>query len=187
MAGEPRGAHLVGSVPLADAEAVFRTAGALLGDRLRRIPDGETGVRTNWIGWQFAVFQVHPELELVPPDPENARFYGPRPSFRLRPGAGAAGFAFGPLGYAAAARESWATFARLQGEGAIPAGARFQISLPTPLAPVISFIHADSQAALEPRYEARLLAELDEILALVPAERRSAGWGPGERRSLDDD
>jgi hypothetical protein len=39
---QPRGVHLVGSVPLGDAEAVFRTANAILGGRLRRIPDGET-------------------------------------------------------------------------------------------------------------------------------------------------
>ena len=37
------GAHLVGSVPLPDAESVFRTLGTELGDRLRRLPDGETG------------------------------------------------------------------------------------------------------------------------------------------------
>jgi hypothetical protein len=36
----PRGVHLVGSVPLGDAEDVFRAATAILGGRLRRIPDG---------------------------------------------------------------------------------------------------------------------------------------------------
>ncbi len=44
---QPRGVHLVGSVPLGDAEDVFRTANAILGGRLRRIPDGETGERTH--------------------------------------------------------------------------------------------------------------------------------------------
>src|SRR2546429_4529709 len=33
---------LVGSVPLASAEVVFRTVAGEIGDRLRRIPDGET-------------------------------------------------------------------------------------------------------------------------------------------------
>src|SRR5262245_54669475 len=41
----PFGAHLVGSVPLASAEEVFRTLGRDLGDRVRRLPDGETGPR----------------------------------------------------------------------------------------------------------------------------------------------
>jgi len=40
---QPRGVHLVGSIPLASAEEVFRTGSSILGERLRRIPDGETG------------------------------------------------------------------------------------------------------------------------------------------------
>jgi hypothetical protein len=47
---QPRGVHLVGSISLAGAEDVFRVASSILGGRLRRIPDGEKGVRTNWIG-----------------------------------------------------------------------------------------------------------------------------------------
>ena len=42
-----RGVHLVGSVPLASAEGVFTTVAAELGERLRRIPDGETGPRSD--------------------------------------------------------------------------------------------------------------------------------------------
>ena len=45
----PRNVHLVGSVPLADARTVFETVSAALGPRLRRIPDGETGERSDWI------------------------------------------------------------------------------------------------------------------------------------------
>ena len=37
------GVHLIGSVPLADAETVFRTVAAALGPHLRYLPDGETG------------------------------------------------------------------------------------------------------------------------------------------------
>ena len=63
---QPCGVHLVGSIPLANAEEVFRTTSSLLGERLRRIPDGETGVRTNWIGWQFTNFANNPNFEMVP-------------------------------------------------------------------------------------------------------------------------
>jgi len=38
--GQPRGVHLLGSVPLENAEEVFRTVSSILGGRLRRIPDG---------------------------------------------------------------------------------------------------------------------------------------------------
>ena len=43
---------LVGSVPLADAEVVFRMLASKLGIYAKRYPDGETGHRTNWIRWQ---------------------------------------------------------------------------------------------------------------------------------------
>ena len=61
----PTGVHLVGSVPLSDSSEVSRTAGSILGDRLLRMLDGETGVRVNWIGWQFAVFYDNPIFETV--------------------------------------------------------------------------------------------------------------------------
>ena len=48
--------HLVGSVPLADARAVFATVSAALGPHLKSIPDGETGERLDWITWLEPVF-----------------------------------------------------------------------------------------------------------------------------------
>ena len=48
------GVHLIGSVPLPDAEAVFRTVSAAVGPYLHRIPDGETGERVRWIWFQRA-------------------------------------------------------------------------------------------------------------------------------------
>jgi hypothetical protein len=170
---QPRGVHLVGSVPLGGAEEVFRTAGTILDGRLRRIPDGETGVRSNWIGWQADVLARQPELETIPPDPGA---YAPLPHFKLRPGAAASAMAFGPLGYAAAARSSYAVFERLRAEGVIPAGRRFQVSLPTPLAPVNAFVVPQDQAAVEPRYEARLLAEVDEIASAIPRDDLAIQW-----------
>ena len=37
--------HLVGSIPLPDAETVFHTVSAAVGPHLVRLPDGETGIR----------------------------------------------------------------------------------------------------------------------------------------------
>src|SRR5437764_944906 len=53
----PRGALLVGSVPLEDSGAVFRAASELLGTHLKRIPDGETGVRKQWVAWQYPLLK----------------------------------------------------------------------------------------------------------------------------------
>jgi hypothetical protein len=58
-----RDVHLVGSVPLADARAVFTAASTALGPRLKRIPDGETGERSDWITWLEPVFAENPALE----------------------------------------------------------------------------------------------------------------------------
>jgi hypothetical protein len=44
-----RSIHLVGGVPLANGREVFATVSAALGPRLRRIPNGETGDRRDWI------------------------------------------------------------------------------------------------------------------------------------------
>ncbi|HET8628711.1 MAG TPA: hypothetical protein VFL91_14920 [Thermomicrobiales bacterium] len=169
---KPRGAHLVGSVPLADAEEVFRTVSTILGGHLRRIPDGETGVRTNWIGWQVRAMADNPALE-----PEaSPDAYSALRRFRLRAGADPAAITFGPLGYADAARASCATFARLKDDGTIPARCRFMVSLPTPLAPVSAFVALEAQAAVEPAYERRLLAELGEICAAIPHDQLAVQW-----------
>ena len=170
---QPQGVHLVGSVPLQSAEDVFRTVTGILNGRLRRIPDGETGARSNWIGWQSDVMARVPQLEMIQPDPAD---YAPTAHFKLRPGADAGAIAFGPLGYAEAARNSYAVFARLRAEGVIPADRRFQVCLPTPLAPVSAFIVPQDQAAVEPHYEARMLAELDEIAGAIPRDDLAIQW-----------
>jgi hypothetical protein len=57
---------IVGGVPLSDPENVIRTVGGVLGFRIRRIPDGETGPRLEWIDWQTEVFGKHPMLQRAP-------------------------------------------------------------------------------------------------------------------------
>src|SRR5438270_13573228 len=96
----PRGVHLNGSIPLANAEEVFRVTSSILGEHLYRIPDGETGVRTNWIGWQIDVLARNSSFEMISLDP-NA--YASLPHFRMRPGASTGDYVFDQLGYADAA------------------------------------------------------------------------------------
>lgn len=168
-----RSAHLVGSVPLTNAEEVFRAASATLGDHLTRSPDGETGVRTNWIGWQLAVFGRNPALEPVP-QTDNA--YIPRSQYRMRADASAQDVTFDNLGYADAAQASYRTFARLKAEGTIAPTTRFQVCLPTPLAPVTAFVEAAPQAAVEPAYEAQMHAEVERICATIPHDQLAIQW-----------
>ncbi len=112
-------------------------------------------------------------MEPVPPEPG---VYAPLPRVQLREGTDPASIVFPSLGYAAAAAESWRLFQRLQSEGALPPGARFQVSLPTPLAPVIAFVVPESQAPVEAAYEQRLATELETILGLVPHDSLAIQW-----------
>src|SRR5262249_29523810 len=167
------GVHLVGSVPLASPEAVFRTLAAGIGDRLRRIPDGETGPRSDWIVWQLPVFTTQQQLEVVPPGPSSWR---PLPLVRVAEGARPDPILFGALGYADSAIASYRVFARLKRDGVVPVACRFQVCLPTPLAPISAFVVPEDQAVLEPAYEERLLAELQVILEDVPSDQLAIQW-----------
>jgi hypothetical protein len=166
------GAHLVGSVPLGDAEEVFRAVAAQLGSHLRRIPDGETGVRSTWTFWQKEIFAQTPGLVM---EEQEKGGYERRRKFRLRDATDPADLRFGPLGYAEAARASWAVFQRLQAAGVL-LDVRFQVSLPTPLAPVGFHFDSSAQAAVEPAYEAAMLRELELISDAVPHDRLSIQW-----------
>src|SRR5258707_14419765 len=96
---QPRGVHLVGSVPLNNAEEAFRAASSTLGNRLRRVPDGVTAIRTNWIGWQINFLAQNPHLEVLPPGP-NA--YAPLRSISLGSPVSSRDINFDQLGYAGA-------------------------------------------------------------------------------------
>ncbi|MEX0284226.1 MAG: hypothetical protein AB3N23_06415 [Paracoccaceae bacterium] len=166
-----RPVHLVGSVPLSDSAAVMRTCCGALGDRLARVPDGETGIRTNWIQWQRAILGAHPAIELVG-EGTNAETVMPRFSIRT-------GFtddiAFDDLGYKTAALESYETFRQLRANGQI-GQQRFQVSLPTPLAAIACYVEPGSQEALFAPYRARLLVELTAILDAIPHEDLAIQW-----------
>lgn len=169
MAGrERREVLLVGSVPLGSAGDVFRACAHALDGRVKRLPDGETGPRTNWIAWQRALLGGNPALRQL-------ASAGPFPVFVLDP-EHRGPVTFGPLGYAKAALESYAVFRRLRDAGHIPAGLRFQVSLPTPLAVVAQYIEASAQAAVEGPYRDRLFAEAREITKAIPHGDLAVQW-----------
>jgi SAM-dependent methyltransferase len=167
------GAHLVGSVPLADAEQVIRLVSRALGPWLRRIPDGETGPRADWIIWQYPVLSSRPEFEVCPPGPDH---YRGLPRLRLCEGVSATDIVFEQLGYAQAAIASYRVFATLKRDGIVPGHCRFQVSLPTPIAPISAFVARDYQSAVEPIYEARMLEEVALIVEAIPADQLAIQW-----------
>src|SRR5882757_9028505 len=96
--------HLVGSVPLDDARQVFCAVSQLVGPYVARIPDGETGRRSEWIRWQMAVMETTAFLERKTIAIRG--LYGEsteRSVFAPRKDVAEEGWEFGPLGYAKAA------------------------------------------------------------------------------------
>ena len=160
--------YLVGSVPLASAEDVFKTVAPLFGDRLKRIPDGETGKRLDWITWLEPVFSQNPALELsndVFRLHETAR---PIQRYGLRPGYTAADVKIDNLFYADIARESYSVFKRLKDAGTIPAGTRFQVDLVPAHSVIWLFLTDALHAPIDPIYNTALKREIDKIVGAIP-------------------
>lgn len=166
------GVHLCGSVPLSNSRQVFEVVGQELGPYVRRIPDGETGDRFMWIGWSAQIFWRVPGLEARHPFYEA---YSPR-VIGLADGVKADDIAYPNLEYADAALESYREFTALKRDGVIPAGVRFQVSLPTPVSVVSAAVAPAELAALEPGYEAALLGELSRILDGIPHDELAIQW-----------
>ncbi len=175
------GVHLIGSVPLPDAETVFRTVAQELGPYLARIPDGETGNRHRWIWWQREMLLRHPAMEL---DPDTKPFelrqwdgalIRTTDWLRFKPGVDLASVTF-DTGYADAAQASYATFRRLRDAGVLPAGVRFQVCLPTPMASGYMYVSPAALAAYLPVYERALLAALRELADAIPHRDLSIQW-----------
>jgi methionine synthase II (cobalamin-independent) len=182
VTGERRaGVHLVGSVPLDDGERVFRTVSSVLAPYLRRLPDGETGERRRWIWFQRQMLERHPDMEIDPTVPLFAlrqwdgTLLRETPLLRFRAGVAPERVVF-ETGYAEAARASFDVFRRLQADGVIPDGVRFQVCLPTPMASAYMYVSPNAREAYIPAYERALRHALDAVVASIPAERLAIQW-----------
>jgi hypothetical protein len=173
--------HLVGSVPLASADDVFRTLTRVLGNRLSRMPDGETGERGRWIWWQRTMLERHPAMEV---DRETApieirqwdgSLLRRSELFRLRPGVNPDAVDF-DTGYAEAALDSWTRFEALRRAGVIAEGVSFQVCLPTPMSSAFMYVSPRSHDDYMCAYERAMLRALAGIVSNIPAAELSIQW-----------
>lgn len=173
--------HFVGSIPLPDAETVFRTLAAAAGPHLRRLPDGETGIRKTWIRFLQDVLAKNPAIEVasgVPPfkfTQWDGKVLREIPRLRIRPGAEPDPNTF-TTGYAQMAIASWGLFERLQQAGVIPESVKFQVSLPTPIAPTYNNMVPSDRPALLPALTQHLIDEVGKIAAAIPNNRLALQW-----------
>lgn len=161
-------AYLVGSVPMDNAEAVFAAVGGALGSHIKRIPDGETGHRLDWITWLEVVFKDNPALEQSDELFSVHATAVARKRYRLKPGKTVADVKFDNLFYADNAKESFAVFKRLRDADKIAAGTKFQIDLVPAHSVLWLFLVEELQAALDPVYNDALAREIDKIAASLP-------------------
>jgi hypothetical protein len=164
--------HLVGSIGLDTVDDVFATVGALLGDRLKRVPDGEPGGRRLWISWQYPLLRANPFLQ-VGTTPGGALGFR---ALRVADGVAAAEVRFGELGYAREARASYRDFCAAREAGKLPRDIRFQVCLPTPFAVISPFCEPDQVALILPAYEAAMLREVAALAAAIPHRDLAIQW-----------
>lgn len=171
MSPLPKGCHLVGSVPYSDAETVFRECVARMPNRLRRIPDGETGNRAYFTYWQFGAFSEVPqcispfvmnqpakEVEIDPDEVEENIAKIERLSIETD--------------CDTVAIESYATFKRLKDAGIISRDTRFQVCLPTAVNVVIILYHQYRGVAFKV-YEAALFRAMRRLQDKIPSDELS--------------
>jgi len=162
-----RNVHLVGSVPMANAEEVFETVSAALGPRLKRLPDGETGARGDWITWLEPVFADNPAFE------KSGEFFRVHQSgtgrerYTLKAGVEPSDVRFNNLFYTDIAQDSYAMFRRLKDTGKIPAGTKFQVDLVPAHSVIWLFLVDKLHAPLDPIYNAAVKREIDKIAAAI--------------------
>lgn len=162
--------YLVGSVPLASVSDVFETVSSKFGTRIRQIPDGEVGPRSDWITHLEPIFRDHPDLE---PSQEVFKVHaGSKAHVRYQPKAGVdpSTIRFGDLGYAENARASYADFRRLREAGRIAPGTRFQVDLVPAHSVIWLFVAESAQASLDPAYNDAVVAEMRKIADAIPHE-----------------
>src|SRR5262249_22607159 len=95
--------------------------------------------------------------------------------FQLR--AGVNDFAFDSLHYAEPAIESYAVFAQLQRDGAIPPERRFQVTLPATGSAIMPFFsRAEEWPVLLESYRAAMRRELRQIVAAIPGDELIVQW-----------
>ncbi len=163
-----RNIHLVGSVPMANARDVFEKVSAALGPRIKRLPDGETGARGDWITWLEPAFAENPAFV------KSGEFFRVHASgtgrerYALKPGLNPQDVHFANLFYADIAKTSYAVFKELKNAGKIPAGSKFQVDL-VPAHSVIWLFLVDAlHAPIDPLYNDALKREIDKIAAAIP-------------------
>jgi len=125
---------LVGSLPADSADSALRAAAEFFGDLVFALPDGETGPRRAWVGYERE-WLVRPNPAVVVVQETESPTGIPRhayetPVFGIAPGVTELHWDSWPRIDDAIA--GYQVFSALRAQGVVPAHLRFQVGLPFP-------------------------------------------------------
>jgi hypothetical protein len=171
---------LVGSLPAPSTGEAFRAGAELFGDMVFALPDGETGPRAAWVGYERERL-ARPNPDVVVLRETESPTGIPRhayetPVFGVRPAATEIRFESWPRIDDAIA--SYSVFMDLRAAGAIPAGLRYQVGLPFPASAMNAFKadFARDYPIAERAFEELFARELPRLLDAIPAADLAIQW-----------
>jgi hypothetical protein len=171
---------LVGSLPVDSTEAAFREGADLFGDLVFALPDGETGPRAAWVGYERErLCRPHPDVVVVQETESPTgipRHAYETPIFAVREGVGELHWDSWPRIDDAIA--SYREFTDLREQGVIPAGVRFQVGLPFPSSALNAFKadYAVNYPIAERGFEDLVARELQRLTTEIPPEDLAIQW-----------
>jgi hypothetical protein len=171
---------LVGSLPAPSTDAAFRASADLFADLVFALPDGETGPRAAWVGYERErLVRPHPDVDTVKATDSPTgipRHAYETPVFKIRDGVSELHWDTWPR--IDDAIESYRQFRALRDEGVIPEQLRFQIGLPFPSSALNGFkadFGADYPIA-ERAFEDLVARELKRLTNEIPPGELAIQW-----------
>jgi hypothetical protein len=171
---------LVGSLPAESTDEALRAGGELFGDMVFALPDGETGPRRAWVGYEREhLVRPNPDVDVVEETESPTgipRHAYETPVFKIRPGVMELHWDSWPRIDDAIA--SYAVFRELRSSGVIPEGIRFQVGLPFPSSALNGFKadFAGDYPVAERAYEEMVGRELVRLMSVIPPSDLAIQW-----------
>ncbi len=168
---------LVGSLPASSTEEALRVGGELYGDLVFALPDGETGPRALWAAYDHnTMLEPNEGIEVVERGPIPPRHVEQITVLGVKDDVDELHFERWPRIDDAIA--SYEVFKSLRDEGVIPAGVRFQVSLPFRTSGNASFKRnwEHDFPIVAAAYEDVFAREIVRLTDAIPAEDLAIQW-----------
>ncbi len=171
---------LVGSLPADSSGSALRAGAELFGDLVFALPDGETGPRAAWVGYEREQL-VRPAAGIVVIEETESPTGIPRHAYETPVFAVAEDVSelrFGSWPRIDDAIASYELFRELRQAGVIADGLRFQVGLPFPSSAMNAFKadFARDYPIAERAYEELVARELGRLMASIPAPELAIQW-----------